>query len=332
MIADFTLPQRPVLDFPPWPIVRWADRERPSRSFCTAIDVVLHLAQYPAACRAGGAMHSPGSDRLRPVRPSLISTIAFNDHVRYLDAFIRARRISSAYLVAQDWGTALAFHLAARRPDSSAGSPSWEFIRPIRHGMTSIRCRWMISIRCRRRAKPSQVSERRAKAERMILDGNAFVRAGAPSGMIRMLSEEEMRVYRGPSPRRNRGALTWRLPNELPIAGEPADVYATSNGRTHARFLPLSQAGCSQGIPARVVSPPCREFCRRPARLRGRPARRGRSLSPRRSSGDDRPIHAAWITRIEERSGMETQHESCATCYHPRRTVFIGGYREMSAR
>ncbi len=28
---------------------------------------------------------------------------------------------------------------------------------------------------------------------------------------------------------------------------------------------------------------------------------------------------------------METQHESCATCYHPRRTVCYRGYREMSA-
>src|SRR5215813_708307 len=36
----------------------------------------------------------------------------FEDHVRYLDAFIAKREITSAYLVVQDWGTALAFHLA----------------------------------------------------------------------------------------------------------------------------------------------------------------------------------------------------------------------------
>src|SRR5215813_11570281 len=40
----------------------------------------------------------------------------FDDHVRYLDAFLAASGITSAYLVAQDWGTGLAFHLAARRP------------------------------------------------------------------------------------------------------------------------------------------------------------------------------------------------------------------------
>ena len=41
----------------------------------------------------------------------------FFDHVRYLDAFLERAVISSAHVVAQDWGTALAFHLAARRPE-----------------------------------------------------------------------------------------------------------------------------------------------------------------------------------------------------------------------
>ena len=39
--------------------------------------------------------------------------------------------IRSAYLVAQDWGTALAFHLAARRPDFVRGLAFMEFIRPM---------------------------------------------------------------------------------------------------------------------------------------------------------------------------------------------------------
>src|SRR5580658_3234713 len=55
----------------------------------------------------------------------------FEDHVRYLDAFIAASGLSSAYLVVQDWGTALAFHLAARRPSFVRGLAFMEFIRPI---------------------------------------------------------------------------------------------------------------------------------------------------------------------------------------------------------
>src|SRR5579863_7193411 len=54
----------------------------------------------------------------------------FEDQARYLDALIDELGISSAYLVAQDWGTALAFHLAARRPDFVRGLAFMEFIRP----------------------------------------------------------------------------------------------------------------------------------------------------------------------------------------------------------
>ena len=53
------------------------------------------------------------------------------DHVRYLDAFIAKAGIGSAYFVVQDWGTALAFHLAERRPDFVRGLAFMEFIRPI---------------------------------------------------------------------------------------------------------------------------------------------------------------------------------------------------------
>src|ERR1700719_3958682 len=56
----------------------------------------------------------------------------FADHVRYLDAFIAAAGIERAYLVGQDWGAALAFHLAARRPEFVRGLAFMEFIRPVR--------------------------------------------------------------------------------------------------------------------------------------------------------------------------------------------------------
>ena len=49
----------------------------------------------------------------------------FADHVRYLDAFLANAGISSAFVIAHDWGTALAFHLAARRPELSVGLLLW---------------------------------------------------------------------------------------------------------------------------------------------------------------------------------------------------------------
>src|SRR5947207_16023895 len=53
----------------------------------------------------------------------------FGDDVRYVDAFLAAMGISSAYVVAQDWGTAVAFHLGARRQEVVRGLALIGFIR-----------------------------------------------------------------------------------------------------------------------------------------------------------------------------------------------------------
>src|SRR5215471_2772091 len=55
----------------------------------------------------------------------------FADHVRYVDAFLAKAGISSAFVIAHDWGSALAFHLAARRPEFIRGLAVMEFIRPM---------------------------------------------------------------------------------------------------------------------------------------------------------------------------------------------------------
>ena len=61
----------------------------------------------------------------------------FDDHVRYLDAFIAAAGITSAYLVAQDWerGSRSIWPRAGR--NSCAGSLSWSSSGRCRPGMSS---------------------------------------------------------------------------------------------------------------------------------------------------------------------------------------------------
>src|SRR6266571_2217587 len=163
----------------------------------------------------------------------------FEDHVRYLDAFLANKGITSAYIVAQDWGTALAFHLAARRPDFVRGLAFMEFTRPIPtwddfHQVPAARETF-------RKFRTS------GEGEQMILNGNAFVERILPGSILRKLSEEEMAVYRAPFPSPQSRRPTWRLPNEMPIAGEPADVHATLD-RAHAalassRYPKLLYAG-----------------------------------------------------------------------------------------
>ncbi len=91
----------------------------------------------------------------------------FEDHVRYLDAFIAAMEIPSAYLIAQDWGTALAFHLAARRPEFARGLAFMEFIRPIPS--------WDEFIRGNLKREIFRKFRTPGEGEKLILEENAFV-------------------------------------------------------------------------------------------------------------------------------------------------------------
>jgi haloalkane dehalogenase len=137
----------------------------------------------------------------------------FADHVRYLDAFLD----SSAFVIAQDWGTALAFHLAARRPGFIRGLAFMEFIRP----MPTWKDFHQDAIETFQKFRTPEVGEQ------MILQGNAFVEGVLPSATVRKLTDEEMSVYRAPFPTPESRRPAWRFPNELPIEGEPADVYST---------------------------------------------------------------------------------------------------------
>lgn len=143
----------------------------------------------------------------------------FADHVRYLDAFIETLGITSAYLVAQDWGTALAFELAARRPDFVRGLAFMEFIRPM--------ASWDDFHQAAAARETFQKFRTPGVGEELILNGNLFVERVLPGSIMRTLSEDELAVYRAPFPTPESRRPTWRLPNELPIAGEPADVHAT---------------------------------------------------------------------------------------------------------
>jgi haloalkane dehalogenase len=169
----------------------------------------------------------------------------FADHVRHLDGFLEQAGISSAYVVAQDWGTALAFHLAARRPEFIRGLAFMEFTWP------------MPSWEDFHQASRETFLKFRTPGvgEKMILEGNAFVEGVLPSATVRKLTDEEMSVYRAPFLTPESRRPTWRFPNELPIAGEPADVYSTLEEAHRA----LAQSSYPKllfvGNPGALVSP-----------------------------------------------------------------------------
>jgi haloalkane dehalogenase len=169
----------------------------------------------------------------------------FFDHVRYLDAFLEKAGISSAYVVAHDWGSALAFHLAARKPRLIRGLAFMEFIRP----MPSWDDFHPEAVETFKKFRTPGVGEE------MILQENAFVEGVLPGATIRKLSEEEMGVYRAPFPDSRSRLPTWRFPNELPIAGEPADVYSALEDAHRALAQSLYPKLLFVGDPGALVSP-----------------------------------------------------------------------------
>jgi haloalkane dehalogenase len=169
----------------------------------------------------------------------------FADHVRYLDAFLDRAGISSAFVVAQDWGSGLAFHLAARRPEFFRGLAFLEFIRP----MPTWNDFHLDQIETFQKFRTPGVGEE------MILEGNAFVEGVLPGATVRKLTDQEMSVYRAPFPTPESRRPTWRFPNELPIDGKPADVYSTMEKAHHA----LAESSYTKllfvGNPGALISP-----------------------------------------------------------------------------
>lgn len=169
----------------------------------------------------------------------------FFDHVRYLDAFLDQAGISSAYVVAHDWGTGLAFHLAARRPHFIRGLAFMEFIRPMP--------RW--SDFHADQVETFQKFRTPGVGEKMILDKNLFVEGVLPAATVRRLSEDEMNVYRVPFPTPESRRPTWRFPNDLPIEGEPEDVYVTMEDAQRALAQSEYPKLLFAGNPGALISP-----------------------------------------------------------------------------
>jgi len=97
-----------------------------------------------------GALHRTGSHRVRPIGKTR-HRVSVCDMFGTLDAFLANAGISSAFVIAHDWGTR--WHsLAARRPEFIRGLAFMEFSGPCLPGRIFLRLR----------AKPSEVQDARS--------------------------------------------------------------------------------------------------------------------------------------------------------------------------
>src|SRR4029079_12301857 len=98
------------------------------------------------------------------------------------------------------------------------------------------------------------------EGEAMILEANALTARGVAGGIMRPLSQDEMAPDRTPFPTPESRRPVLAFPRELPIAGEPADVYETLQS-AHAALAASSYPKLLfSGTPGALVAP---EFAER---------------------------------------------------------------------
>jgi len=137
----------------------------------------------------------------------------FADHKRYLEEFINQLDLRNITMVVHDWGSALGFNYAAHHEDYIKGivfmeamllpPPSFDVFGPAKELFQAFRTPGI--------------------GEQLIINENFFVENMLPSLTERSFKMAEMQHYRKPFKDVESRFVLWRWPNELPIAGEPAE-------------------------------------------------------------------------------------------------------------
>lgn len=165
--------------------------------------------------------------RARCIAPDLIGfgqsdkpdiAYRFEDHVRYIDAFIEALGLKTLTLVIHDWGSAIGLHWARRHPARVKGIAMMEFISPVKSWAD-----WPEGIRALFQAFRTE-----GQGEALVLEQNVFIEKVLPGAVVRGLTESEMRHYRAPFLKPETRQPMLSFPRDIPIEAQPADVLAVA--------------------------------------------------------------------------------------------------------
>ncbi|KAH8812109.1 Alpha/Beta hydrolase protein [Xylogone sp. PMI_703] len=150
--------------------------------------------------------------------PEKVQNIEYRifDHQRYLDAFLDViLPTERIILVVHDWGSALGFDWARRHVDRIVGLAFMEFIPPTEN-WSEFRENFIQTFQ---KFRTPEIGRK------LLIDQNLFIEKVLQDGTIRTLGQEEMNHYHKSFLRPESREPIYRFPNELPIAGQPADVW-----------------------------------------------------------------------------------------------------------
>lgn len=177
---------------------------------------------------------------------------SFFDHAKYVDGFIDALGLTNLTLVIHDWGSALGFHYAMRH---EANVKAIAFMEAVMIPIPS----WDVFPEEFRRT--FQAFRTPDVGWDMIVNQHMFVEQILPALVARTLTDVEMDHYRAPYIDPPSRKPLWRWPNEIPIAGEPANVVAAVeayNAKLQQSRLPKLLFSCTPGA---LIPAPVLEWC-----------------------------------------------------------------------
>ncbi|KUL85716.1 hypothetical protein ZTR_08502 [Talaromyces verruculosus] len=165
------------------------------------------------------------SGRARSVAPDLIGfgdsekvsgVYYVSDHQKYVDAFMDVvLPKENIVFVLHDWGSAFGFDWSRRHEPRVAGLAFMKFIHPI-NGWDDLppimATNW-------KNFRDPQIGRQ------MLIDDIFFIECLLPAGVIWKMGEEEWNMYRRPFLHPASREPIFRLPNELPLGGQPARAW-----------------------------------------------------------------------------------------------------------
>ncbi|MDG2307891.1 MAG: haloalkane dehalogenase [Candidatus Binatia bacterium] len=150
----------------------------------------------------------------------------FPTQLAYVEEFIRVLGLEDLVLVIHDWGSGLGFAYASRHPENVQGIAFMEgMIRPF-ESLADVSPLFAPSLEQFRDPVISRD---------LLITQNLFIEQILATSVLSGLSEEDLNVYRKPFLDPASRKPIWRWPNEIPIAGEPADNHEIFE--TYAAYL-----------------------------------------------------------------------------------------------
>jgi len=176
-----------------------------------------------------------------------------SDHIAYIDAFIDALGLTAITFVGHDWGVAIGLHYLTRFPERVRAFAFMEgHIHPIA-GWDDFDAGGRAIFEALRTKDVGR---------RMAIDENFFIETVLPSGVQRAFTADEMAAYRAPYLAPQEREPLWRWPNEIPIAGQPADVTALiRDNQTTLVASPIPKLLC-HATPGAIIGPAEVAWCR----------------------------------------------------------------------